>query len=49
MKYLILLPLLLIFSTTFSQEKNIKKEKLYMSDAKNKQRSVRNFLCAFNK
>ncbi|MGE8425169.1 MAG: RidA family protein [Sphingobacterium siyangense] len=37
MKYLILLPLLLIFSNTFSQEKNIKKEKWHWNNNKIKQ------------
>lgn len=37
MKYLILLPLLLIFSNTFSQEKNIKKEKWHWNNNKMKQ------------
>ncbi|WP_313157596.1 hypothetical protein [Sphingobacterium multivorum] len=32
MKYLILLPLLLIFSNTFSQEKNIKKDKWHWNN-----------------
>lgn len=37
MKYLILLPFLLIFSNTFSQEKNIKKEKWHWNNNKIKQ------------
>lgn len=37
MKYLILLPFLLIFSNTFSQEKNIKKEKWHWNNNKMKQ------------
>lgn len=37
MKYLILLPLLLIFSNTFSQEKNIKKDKWHWNNNKMKQ------------
>ncbi|WP_286754576.1 MULTISPECIES: RidA family protein [Sphingobacterium] len=37
MKYLILLTLLLIFSNTFSQEKNIKKEKWHWNNNKMKQ------------
>jgi len=37
MKYLILLPFLLIFSNTFSQEKNIKKEKWHWNKNKMKQ------------
>lgn len=37
MKYLILLPFLLIFSNTFSQEKNIKKEKWHWNNNKTKQ------------
>ena len=37
MKYLILLPLLLIFSNTFSQEKNIKKEKWHWNNNKMRQ------------
>lgn len=37
MKYLISLPFLLIFSNTFSQEKNIKKEKWHWNNNKMKQ------------
>lgn len=37
MKYLILLPFLLIFSYTFSQEKNIKKDKWHWNNNKMKQ------------
>ena len=37
MKYLILLPFLLIFSNTFSQEKNIKKDKWHWNNNKMKQ------------
>jgi enamine deaminase RidA (YjgF/YER057c/UK114 family) len=37
MKYLILLPFLLIFSNTFSQKKNIKKEKWHWNNNKMKQ------------
>ena len=37
MKYLILLPFLLIFSNTFSQEKKIKKEKWHWNNNKMKQ------------
>ncbi|WP_286856418.1 MULTISPECIES: RidA family protein [Sphingobacterium] len=37
MKYLILLPFLLIFSNTFSQEKNIKKEKWHWNNNKMQQ------------
>ncbi|WP_313182514.1 RidA family protein [Sphingobacterium siyangense] len=37
MKYLILLPFLLIFSNTFSQEKKIKKEKWHWNNNKIKQ------------
>lgn len=40
MKYLILLPFLLIFSNTFSQEKNIKKEKWHWNNNKMKQDST---------
>ncbi|MFE2864590.1 RidA family protein [Sphingobacterium multivorum] len=37
MKFLILLPFLLIFSNTFSQEKNIKKDKWHWNNNKMKQ------------
>ena len=37
MKYLILLPLLLIFNITFSQERNIKKDKWHWNNNKIKQ------------
>lgn len=37
MKYIILLPFLLFFSNTFSQEKNIKKEKWHWNNSKIKQ------------
>lgn len=37
MKYIILLPFLLFFSNTFSQEKNIKKEKWHWNNNKIKQ------------
>ena len=40
MKYLILLPFLLIFSNTFSQEKNIKKEKWHWNNNKIKQNTT---------